>query len=157
MSFEGYADEDDSKFVPAFSISRDSIKLLPFSIRMKRLEDITGWKASNRHLNLFYKRRYQLGDYNYALGIPPDLSWTTEKMISWMELIKPICNDSDFKSRFKYPNDIEKFISSAYGREPTVDELVVLKKDAKEAARSQSEEWEYVCIAVLSSVEMLCQ
>lgn len=124
------------------------------------------------------KRRYDLGDYDHAKGINPDLSWGSARMAAWVAALRPICNSAVMKERYpEFPIDLPELMHDAYGYTPTADELAPFlalfdgadDPDAPDQGGiddkgtgpidplSPAARYELGCLAVLTSLEFVAQ
>ncbi len=141
-----------------FTLDRSNVKLLPFRVRFNRLQQLAGLKADDPAFAVLLARRYELGDYDYANGVNPDLTWTASRISVWIAAILPVCRSSAMLARFpKFPADLPALLTAAYGVVPDADKLAdyeVLLGDASidEATRRDS-----VCVTALTALEFVAQ
>lgn len=94
--------------------------------------------------------RYNLGDYNYALGNIGNRQWESSQMTLWLESLIPYCQDKAIKT--KYTSKVDVFIKAAMGRDPTADEMKFFATNAALSGDANMK-FEAVCAAFLSSLE----
>ncbi len=141
-----------------FELNRANVKLLPFRVRFNRLQQLTGLPAEDPVFDILRARRYELGDYDYASGVNPDLTWTASRISVWISAMLPVCRSAAMMKRFpRFPDDLAALITTAYGLPVTDDELsdyATLLGDASldEAARHDS-----ICVAVLTALEFVAK
>lgn len=151
--------QDPKPIEPAFKLSRTSVRLLPFKVRMSKLASATGIDANAPAFETLKSARYELGDFDHARSIRPDLSWNASKMAIWVRGLKPVCAAEAFKQKYpNLPEDLNALILASYGREATEKDLEIvddiLPPDAK---LNPAQRHQMICIAVLSSMEFMAQ
>lgn len=141
-----------------FELGRDAVRLLPFQVRFKRLQQLLGVPAEDPAFDVLRARRYELGDYNYAEGINPDLNWTATRMTAWVAAMRPVCSSAAIKARFPgFPDHLDDLMTAAYGEAPEPAELAAYDNLLGDASFDDLTRYELVCVAVLSSLEFVAQ
>ena len=141
-----------------FDLDRSKVKLLPFRVRFLRLQQLSGLPAEDPAFDVLRARRYELGDYDYASGVNPDLTWNASRISVWIAAILPVCRTPAMLARFPvFPDDLPALLTAAYGTDPDPDLLAdyeVLLGDANldEATRHDS-----ICAVALSALEFVAQ
>jgi hypothetical protein len=154
-SFNGLRPAEDQSFSSggdsAFQISRNSIKLLPFSVRLTKIRSLTGSAEPSLYSELM-ARRFELGAYDFANGVNQELTWTETRIGLWLKAIQPVCSSNILKSKFPYPASAANFIKAAYGRETNNSDLILLSK-VSSSTGTDIQKFEMLCSVVLSSLE----
>ncbi len=141
-----------------FALDRSKVKLLPFRVRFNRLQQLAGLPEADPAFDVLRARRYELGDYDYASGVNPDLTWNASRISVWVAAMLPICRSPAMLARFPvFPDDLPALLSAAYGTTPDADLLAdyeVLLGDANldEATRHDS-----ICAVALTALEFVAQ
>lgn len=141
-----------------FELDRSKVKILPFRVRFNRLQQLAGLPADDPAFDVLRARRYELGDYDYASGVNPDLTWTASRISVWIAAMLPVCRSPNMLARFPvFPDDLPALLTAAYGTTPDPDllaEYEVLLGDASldDAARRDS-----ICAVALSALEFVAQ
>ncbi len=143
--------------VPAYTQAAVQVRLLPFSIRLAKVAAVVGKPTSDAMFADLVRRRYQLGDYDFANGIVADYQWSASRMSNWVDSLKPVCASADMAQRF--PNlgsgDLDAFYKAATGRTLTQDELASFNQAL--TGLSGDERDTTTCLAVLASLEFVAQ
>lgn len=153
-----------------FTLSRTSIQLLPFSVRLAKVAAIVGLPTTHPLLAPLREARIALGDHDYAHGIPADRSWSAAKLTAWVGAVRPICGSGEFKARYPALDPsgpvggggnapaLNALIEAAYGRAAEEDDRAQIAAALAELPNETPEaRGEAVCLAVLSSLEMVAQ
>lgn len=145
--------------VSAFRLSGDAPKLLPFSVRLKKVADAVGIETNDPSLEALRAAHLELGDYDYAQDLPPDFQWSSSRMAKWVRVLLPVCRSEAFRSRYpSLPDGIESLVEAAYGRAATTDDLADIQQAVDEAAVLEpGDRSDVACVIVLSSAEMVLQ
>ncbi len=143
--------------VPAFAQPAVQVRLLPFSVRLAKVSAVVGKPSTDPMFSELLRRRYQLGDYDFANGIVADNQWSASRMTNWVDALKPVCASADMVTRFPdlAGRDLDAFHKSATGRTLTQDELVVFGEAL--LGLTGAERDTTTCLAVLSSLEFVAQ
>jgi hypothetical protein len=160
---EGSGENDDgvvdpSEFEPAFALPDQQPQLLPFWVRVERVSAVVGVPSSDPIFETLLQNRLGLGDYDYASGVKPDRVWSPSRMSLWAKSLKPVCASEALHTA--YPKltesaDAVAMASAAWGREVEASELSL---DAPAlAALEEGPRHEAVCLAILSSAELVIQ
>lgn len=141
-----------------FALNREQVRLLPFAIRFKRLQQLVGLPESDPAFDVMRARRYELGDYNHALGISPDLTWTATRMQAWIAALRPVCNAAAMQARFPgFPEHLDDLLTAAYGDAPSAGLLASYEDLLGDAQFDDATRYELVCLAALGSLEFVAQ
>src|SRR5262245_30539763 len=84
----------------AFDVRGDSMVLLPFVARWRRLAAVAGVAMDDPALGAVVSHRLELGDHDYGQNVAPDLTWSSKRMTAWILAIGPLCDDSRMKARY---------------------------------------------------------
>ena len=143
--------------VPAYTQQVVQVRLLPFSIRLAKVAAVVGKPTSDAMFGELLRRRYALGDYDFANNIVADNQWSASRMSNWIDSVKPVCASADMAQR--YPDlsgrDLDAFFESATGRTLTQDEVAIFR-DAL-GGLTGDERDTTACLAVLASLEFVAQ
>lgn len=151
-------DSEAEELPPPFELSRSSVQLLPFHVRLAKISNVTGAPESAPIFDELRAARYDLGDHNYAQGIGPDLQWNASKMALWVESLRPVCQSEQMRQRYPFlPEHLNELLTAAYGREATRDDLELYDEVLAETAIAEPERYEAVCLAVLTSTEFVAR
>ena len=146
---------------PALALERQSVRLLPFEVRLRKLSQVTGLAIEDPAFSGLLAARYELGDYNHAQGIRPELSWDGAKMAGWVRGLKPVCAHPAMRERYpSLPEHLNELALAAYGRE--VDErdlstIEALLTEPSVAALDEATRYQTICLAMLSAMEFIAQ
>lgn len=143
---------------PAITIERQSVRLLPFKVRLNKLSQVIELPQEDPVFDSIKASRYELGDFNHAQGIRPDLTWGASKMGLWVKSIKPICAHPNMRQRFPtLPEHLNELILSAYGREADEQDLIAVEDIVQDASLDEATRYQTLCLATLSSMEFIAQ
>lgn len=141
-----------------FELDRSKVKILPFRVRFNRLQQLAGLPAEDPAFDVLRARRYELGDYDYASGVNPDLTWNASRISVWVAAMLPVCRSPSMLARFPvFPDDLPALLTAAYGVAPDPDLLAdyaVLLADASLDAATRHDS---ICAVALSSLEFVAQ
>jgi hypothetical protein len=140
-----------STSVPIFNIQRNTVKLLPFSVRLTKIQALLP-PGSTALLNELIARQNELGGYDYANGVNQELTWTETRIGIWVKALQPICASGAIKGKFPYPNSATTFVEAAYGRKVTDVDTAILGQISS-AAGNNDQKFESLCTVILSSLE----
>lgn len=141
-----------------FELNRETLRLLPFAVRFKRLQQLLGLPAEDPTFDVLRARRYELGDYNHALGVSPDLTWNATRMSGWVAAMRPVCNSAAMKARFPgFPDHLADLLAAAYGTPATPEQLASYEDLLGAAQFDDATRYELVCVAALSALEFVAQ
>ncbi len=126
-----------------FAIDQSGTRLLPFDVRVSKLEAATGMDRTDPSFSGLLAASVELGASDHAAGIAADLSWTANRIATWVRHIKPICASQNFATY----GTVEEFFARAYGREATPEDTDMLAQ----------EQHLITCLAVLTSTEFVLQ
>lgn len=141
-----------------FDLDRVNLRLLPFAIRFKRLQQLLGVGPDDPAFAVLLARRYELGDYNYALGVSPDLTWNATRMQVWVAALRPICDSPAMHARFPaFPDRLDELLTAAYGVAPTAEQLAGYEDLLGNAAFDDPTRYQLVCMVALSALEFVAQ
>ncbi len=148
--------ETGAPLPPAFELSRDNGQLLPFHVRVSKLQRVTGMTQDDPAFAEIMRNRYALGDHNYGQGIGADLSWSAAKMSSWVRALKPVCASEAMATKYpSLPEHLNEFVMAAFGREVTEEDLAVVEDALAEGNVPEAQRYETTCLAVLTSMEFV--
>jgi len=141
-----------------FTLDRSNVKLLPFRVRFNRLQQLAGLKADDPAFAVLLARRYELGDYDYANGVNPDLTWTASRISVWIAAILPVCRSPAMRARFpKFPADLPALLTAAYGIVPDADKLADYEVLLGDANIDETTRHDSVCVTALTALEFVAQ
>ena len=141
-----------------FELGRDNIKLLPFKVRFNKLLQLTGLPAEDPAFDVLRGRRYELGDYDYANGVNPDLTWSAAKIALWISAMLPVCRAPALVARFPvFPDDLGKFLTAAYGTAPSPEQLADFETLLGDATLDEPTRHDSVCAAALTALEFVAR
>ncbi len=141
-----------------FELNREQVRLLPFAVRFKRLQQLVGLPEADPAFDVLRARRYELGDYNYALGVSPDLTWNATRMQVWIAAMRPVCGSAAMKSRFPdFPGHLDDLLTAAYGYAATPALLDSYEDLLGDAQFDETARYELVCLSALSALEFVAQ
>jgi len=141
-----------------FTLDRSNVKLLPFRVRFNRLQQLAGLAADDPAFAVLRARRYELGDYDYASGVNPDLTWTASRISVWIATILPVCRSPAMLARFpKFPADLPALLTAAYGVVPNADKLADYEVLLGDASIDETTRHTSVCVTALAALEFVAQ
>lgn len=144
--------------IPSFKVPAQFPVLLPFAVRISRLSAIVGVPYSDPAFDLLRANATQLGDYDYANGLEPDNTWTAFKMSLWVQSLKPVCASSAMLARYpSLPESSSSLFEAAYGRAISEQDTADLTAALSSLPLSAESRTQTLCLAVLSSLELLVQ
>ena len=116
-----------------------------------------GKPTSDAMFSELVRRRYQLGDYDFANGIVADNQWSASRMSNWVDSLKPVCASADMAQRFPElaGRDLDAFYKAATGRTLTQDEIAVFGEAI--TGLTGEERDATTCLAVFASLEFVAQ
>lgn len=152
------ATSDAAPLPDPFEQNRTNVKLLPFRVRFDRLRQLSGLSADDPAFAVLRARRYELGDYDYANGVNPDLTWNASRISVWVSAVLPVCRSSAMRTRFPtFPSDLPKLLTAAYGLKPTADQLSDYETLLGDASIDEDARHDSICVAVLTGLEFVAK
>lgn len=142
----------------AFTPAADRLVLLPFDVRLNRVAEVTGVASTDAMFSDLRSNRLALGAHDFGANIAPDLNWTSQRMSTWVQSLRKVCDDSRMKTR--YPNwrdGMERFARAAWGRAATEEDKLAADDIATTTGSTAASQWRATCLALLSSTEMVTQ
>jgi hypothetical protein len=131
----------------------ERLTLLPFEVRLKRLATAVELPVSDAVFHGLRARAGDLGAHDFVNGVAPDLSWTAQRMATWVEGILPVCADMRVQARYAdWTTALPAFSLRAWGRASTNDDLADL---APPMGLTAAQAWRIHCVSLLSSAELL--
>ena len=157
----GIEDLESASHVPdlSFEAKSDSFELLPFAMRIKKIEQLLAADGNNPDSGIFTKlkdARYSLGDYNFARNIPEISNLSTLHLDFWVNGLDDTCRFENWQSRFTW-QQFDRFIVEAYGRPLLERDRQLLNELNQTQGLDDAKRFEIGCIATLSSIEFLSQ
>jgi hypothetical protein len=144
--------------VAGFEVSKTHIKLLPFSVRLNKIAAATGLPVSDPAYNTLRENRLLLGDHDYANAKPPLESWSSARLVTWVESVRPVCQAPAVLARLSpMPARFPALIDAAHGRPPLPHETAAMAEEPRGLTLAPAKLVETVCISVLSSLEFVAQ
>lgn len=143
---------------PAFDPTTDSVRMLPFRVRLQKLADVVGVPVDAPMFDRLRELRLDLGDYDFAKGVSPDLSWTSRKMALWIDGLLPVCDSAEMKQRYPdWEDALPSFVLRAHGRPLQPDDSAIVQQALTEAPIPAALQHRTLCVGLLSSAEFLVQ
>jgi hypothetical protein len=140
----------------AFVPSADRIALLPFHVRLNRLAAVAGVATTDSMFAELQARRLDLGAHDFGANVAPDLTWSAQRMTTWVQALFPVCDDNRMKARYPdWRTSLDPFARAAWGRPSTAEDLQLL--DAAVADEPTANKWRASCLTLLSSLELVSQ
>lgn len=141
-----------------FELGRDNVRLLPFKVRFNKLLALTGLPPEDPAFDVLRARRYELGDYDYANGVNPDLTWSAAKISLWISAMVPVCRAPALISRFPlFPDDLVAFLTAAHGTAPDAAQLADYESLLGDADLDEATRHDSVCVAALTQLEFVAR
>lgn len=141
-----------------FELDRSNVKLLPFRVRFNRLQQLSGLPAGDPAFATLLARRYELGDYDYASGVNPDLTWTASRISVWISAVLPVCRSAAMNARFPaFPDDLPDLLTAAHGIIPDADKLADYEVLLGDASLDETTRHDSICVAALTALEFVAQ
>jgi hypothetical protein len=142
----------------AFAPPRDVLVLLPFDVRLNKLAALLDVSADDPALEPVRAVRFELGDYDFAQGVAPDLRWSAKRMGEWVKAVKAVCDSPRMKERFpSLRDDLEAFVPLAYGRAATGEDVKLYDAALMGASLAPADAYRVMCVGLLSSTEFVAQ
>ena len=142
----------------AFAMPRDSVKLLPYAVRLSKLAVVLGAGTDAAPLELVRRKHLELGDADHANGIAADRTWTAAKLAAWTESIEPVCASAELAARFPaLPSSLPALVEVAYGRRFEPEDRALVDEALAAVALDPQAQHEVTCLAILSSVEFVAR
>ncbi len=152
----GDTQTNDAQVAESLTIQSTRLKLLPFAVRLKRVAAVTGVDPSDATLGALRDNRISLGDHDFASGVTPDDDWNAAKLSIWAKSLRPVCSSQAMKTRFAaLPDALPQLIEAAYGRSASDDDTQGLADPTLLAGLNADQQYQAICMAVLSSAEFL--
>lgn len=152
---------DDGPMLPLpdpFDLDRTNIKLLPFRVRFDKLQALLGLPAEDPAFDVLRARRYELGDYDYAGGVVPDLTWNAGRISVWIAAMLPVCRSPQMHARFPlFPDDLGDLMSAAYGSVAGPEQLADYENLLGDATLDEPTRYDTICASVLTALEFVAQ
>ena len=140
----------------AFSPSADRVALLPFHVRLNRLAAVAGLPATDPMFAQLVARKLDLGAHDFGANTAPDLTWSAQRLSTWIQALFPVCDDSRLRARFPdWRTGLDLFAQAAWGRPSTMEDLQLLDEVA--ADEPAANRWRASCLTLLSSLELVAQ
>ena len=155
----GSSEDTGAEALPdPFELGRDNVRLLPFKVRFNKLLQLTGLPAEDPAFDVLRARRYELGDYDYASGVNPDLTWSAAKISLWISAMLPVCRAPALVARFPvFPDDLPEFLTAAYGTAPSTEQLADFETLLGDANLDEATRHDSVCAAALAALEFVAR
>lgn len=138
----------------AFVAPSDSLQLLPFDVRLTKLANVLGVTTDDAVFAEMRAQRRDLGGYDYAQGIAPDLSWSAKRIAGWIKALRPVCDGAAMKGRYPtITGEVDELVMRAHGRRASDDDrsdLAGVPTSLDGAGRYRA-----MCIGFLSSTEFV--
>lgn len=143
----------------AFALNRETVRALPWRMRMLRVANLIGVGEAHASMKAIREGQIDLGQYDFALRLQPDLTWTPSRVAAWAKAVKPVCESAEFAAKFpNLPENYGSLIEAAFGRAATVDDVADFDQAMDEAGLTDPEAIrDLACLTVLSSAEMVLQ
>lgn len=140
----------------AFTPSADRVALLPFHVRLNRLAAVAGAPTTDPMFAELNARRLDLGAHDFGANVAPDLTWSAQRMSTWLQALFPVCDDNRMRSRYPdWRTSLDAFARAGWGRPSTAEDLQLL--DAVAAEEPAATRWRSSCLVLLSSLELVSQ
>ncbi|MCK6549029.1 hypothetical protein L6R52_24500 [Myxococcota bacterium] len=135
----------------------EELQLLPFMVRMEKLAHVLQVPVDDPLFEALYAQRFALGDHDYARALRPDRRWSTRKLAIWVRGLLPVCRSTRFAELYPDVADApDELIVRAYGRLPDdLDHAMIA--EVEEPGGTDLDRHAAVCVAVLSSLELVAQ
>lgn len=135
----------------------EELQLLPFSVRMDKLAYVLQVPVDDPLFDGLYAQRFALGDHDYARALRPDRRWSARKLAIWVRGLLPVCRSSRFAELYPFvADDPDALVLRAYGR--LADELDHSTiAEVRETSGTDLDRHAAVCVAILSSLELVAQ
>jgi hypothetical protein len=138
-------------------VGASEVHLVPFTVRMNKLAHVLELPIDDPLFDALYQQRYSLGDHEYARALRPDRRWGARKMGIWIKGLLPICSSPRFRELYPdVADDPSALILRAYGRPADSPDTMTIS-EALDASPSSLDREVQVCLAVLSSLELVAQ
>ncbi len=140
----------------AFAPSTDRLALLPFDVRLNRLAAVAGVPNTDAMFGELQKRRLDLGAHDFGANVAADLTWSAQRMSTWVQALFSVCDDNRMKARYPdWRTSLDSFARAAWGRASTAEDLRLLDEAASEEPTASR--WRSSCLMLLSSLELVSQ
>lgn len=140
----------------AFAPSTDRVALLPFHVRLNRLSAVAGVPTTDAMFSEIRARKLDLGAHDFGTNVAPDLTWSAQRMSTWVQALFPVCDDARLKTRYPdWRTSLDSFARAAWGRASTPEDLALL--DEAIAEEPSANRWRASCLTLLSSLELVSQ
>ena len=141
-----------------FEAGRDNIRLLPFKVRFNQLPAADRLAGGGPRVERPACASLELGDYDYASGVNPDLTWSAAKISLWISAMLPVCRAPALLARFPvFPDDLGKFLTAAYGTAPSSEQLADFESLLGDANLDKAARHDSVCAAALTALEFVAR
>ncbi len=141
-----------------FALPKGHVKLLPFSVRLSRIAEVTGLPVDDPLYDTLRANRLSLGDSDYANAKPPLEGWSAALLGTWVESVRPLCRAPSVIARLSpMPGKLPALIEAAYGRAALPDDTAILAESLSGLELAPERVAETVCVSVLSSLEFVAQ
>lgn len=154
----GASEAEEGDPIDPFVIPREQIQLLPFDVRLRRVATVVGLDIADPALDALRASHVELGDGDFAHGIAADRTWTAAKMSLWVRSVSPVCASGAMHAR--YPTlveDASTLVQAAYGRRAEHEDQAEIDAALAGQPFDQETRFKTICLAVLSSAEMVAQ
>ncbi len=144
---------------PAAAFPYESrVTLLPFEVRLAKLARVLGVTPDDALLAPVRAKQLDLGGYDFAAGVKPDLTWSSSRLTMWVKLVKPICASPAMHARYdKLPEKLPELVLAAYGRRASDDDRRLVDDALGVTPLDEATRYQTVCLAVLSSLEFVAR
>jgi hypothetical protein len=152
---------DDGPALPPpdpFKLDHSNVKLLPFRVRFNKLQALLGQPAEDPMFDVLRARRYELGDYDYAAGVTPDLTWNAARISVWISAMLPVCRSPQMHARFPaFPDSLGDLMTAAYGAAVAPEQLADYEDLLGDASLDDAARYDTICASVLTALEFVAQ
>ena len=140
-----------------FTLAEKEFRALPFYVLFAKVASVAQVSTSSALLKDLRESRLDLGDDDYAHGVPATSDWNARRMATWVAAVKPVCRADSLKALYPhFPDDISEFTAIALGRAVSPIEQQDIARTLA-AADPSSDRFLLACLAILSSVEFIAR
>lgn len=137
-----------------FALNTTNVRLLPFEVRVGKLEVASGMDRTDPAFAGLMDAAVQLGGSNHAAGVAADLTWSSNRITTWVRHLKPICSSENFQP---YAS-VAELVTRAYGRDANDEDIELVRSTLADSGVTDEGERNLItCLAVLSSTEFVLQ
>ena len=143
-------------YIPLMSITQEKkFQQLPYQALQQKIVSVLGIPLAHTSFHELDKFRYELGDYDFGIGVAEQRTWTIRKQGQWLRGVEVLCQEWEtLNPQYAARSSILQWIEDAYGRSLQANDRAVVDRIFDESHEHFLRE---VCVTVLNSLEFILE